>query len=178
MASGSSSPTHPTAAEGREPAAPTAAQVIAQAKASGAKIETITIDQDVSISPAACPHLPSAPVGCANGGGEFFVDRQAIDRWVVNLTLTWTPSTPVMGTLNVHAMKYYACGFGCTAGGNQTAKRQSGSPLSLSAVLDLPVANAKGLWFILSVPDNTPAGALNTGQMVHAAGDVVAIDDP
>ena len=153
--------------------------VIAQAEADGARIETIVVSEDQSMLPSACVANPAN--GCLGGNSraELLVDREGVDRWVLNLTVTWSASTDLMRTLHARSHIYYECGFGCTAGGDETLEATSSSPLELRGTLDQPVEGRKGLWVIIDAPANLPTGSTaNSGQDLHIEGTLVAIDDP
>ncbi|MHB1261940.1 MAG: hypothetical protein ACYC2H_09530 [Thermoplasmatota archaeon] len=155
-----------------------AEEVIAQAEAAGAKVERIAVSEDRSMLPSACVGNPAN--GCLGGNSQAQLElaRGGIDRWIVDLNVTWTATTDLTRTLQGRAMAYYECGVGCQAGGEETVNAASASPLQLKGILGQPVDGSKGFWLIVDAPSNLPNGSHgNAGQDVHIEGTVVAIDD-
>ena len=159
-------------ADGGEPLTPE--ETLGQAQASGARIDALPVDQDIQVLPGACPDLG---VVCGGPSGEARVDHAGADRWVGNLTFSWTPTSPVMDRFAVSAQPYRDCGFGCIEGGRNVTRATSGSPLPIHAVLGGLERN-KGVWIIVETPPNVAFAAVSTGQAVHVAGTLYAIDDP
>jgi hypothetical protein len=154
------------------------AALLAAAQTAGAAIEVIPLSFDGLLLPGICVSNPVT--GCAGtfGSNHTFVDRAGVDRWLVDLTITWTPSSSLMQTLDARAYAYYSCGWECRAADNGY-ERVSASPLVLQAALvELP-EDPRGFWLIIDATGTIPlVGQASTQQEFHVKGTLTAISDP
>lgn len=169
----------PPAREAEDERPPDPAEVVAAAQAAGAKVEAIPVSEDLSMTPSLCIANPANGCLGSSDWAQHVVDRPGIERWAVDLAVTWTATTDLTRSLEGSAQMYWECAVGCRAGSNETLASASVSPMEFHGVLDEPPeGEPKGFWLIVRARGNLPGGSTgNTGQAVHIEGTLFAIDD-